>query len=185
MQYHAIPCNTMQHYAIPCNTMQNHAMPCKTMPYHAIPCNIIQYHAIPCNTIQYHACLITADGAYHCPVGSIWPFFPQLHVQRLCVYFQKKYHNPFPYETKCSQPWKLKHKFTLLLALLFNISCWWPFCVIWWVLFIFLWGQIFVIYNTCQTWLRPWSRKSRIIVHPFLSEGTFFKARKFDRASIG
>ena len=34
----------------------------------------MQYHAIPGNTMQYHACLITADGAYHCPVGSIWLF---------------------------------------------------------------------------------------------------------------
>ena len=57
MQYHAIPCK-------PCNTMQHHALPCTTM----------QYHAIPCNIVQYHASLITADGAYHCPVGSIWPF---------------------------------------------------------------------------------------------------------------
>ena len=55
MQYPAITCNTMQYYAIQCNTMQ--------------------YHAIPCNTMQYHALLITADGAYHCPVGSIRPFF--------------------------------------------------------------------------------------------------------------
>merc|ERR1711873_80752 len=55
MQYHAIPINTMQHNAIPCNTMQ--------------------YHAIPSNTMQYHASLITADGAYHCPVGSIMAIF--------------------------------------------------------------------------------------------------------------
>ena len=30
--------------------------------------------------MQYHASSITADGAYHCPVGSIRPFFlPLLH----------------------------------------------------------------------------------------------------------
>ena len=29
--------------------------------------------AIPCNTMQYHA-----DGAYHCPVGSILPFLSPL-----------------------------------------------------------------------------------------------------------
>ena len=85
MQYHAIPCNTMQYHAIPCsnmqypaspwNTMQIHAIPCNTKQCHAIPCNTMQYHAIPCNTMQYHACLLSADGAYHCPVGSIWPFF--------------------------------------------------------------------------------------------------------------
>ena len=34
----------------------------------------MQYHATPCNTMQYHTSLITTDGAYHCPVGSIWPF---------------------------------------------------------------------------------------------------------------
>merc|ERR1711884_311832 len=65
MQYHAIPCNTMQYHAIPCNTMQ----------YHAIQCNTMQYHAIPCNTVQYHGTLKTADGAYHCPVGSIMAIF--------------------------------------------------------------------------------------------------------------
>merc|ERR1711873_199784 len=39
----------------------------------------MQYHAIPCNTMQYnvihHASLITPDGAYHCPVGSIMAIF--------------------------------------------------------------------------------------------------------------
>merc|ERR1711949_124034 len=83
MQYHAIPCNTMQYHAIPCNTMhfyawntmQYHAIPCNTMQYHAIQCNTMQYHAIPCNTMQYHGTLITADGAYHCPVGSIMAIF--------------------------------------------------------------------------------------------------------------
>merc|ERR1711928_312567 len=82
MQYHAIPCNTMQNIAIPCNTMQYHAIPCNTMQYHAIPCNTMQYNAIPCNTMQYLASLITADGAYHCPVGSIMAIF-ELQIQ-LC-----------------------------------------------------------------------------------------------------
>merc|ERR1719270_1326320 len=45
------------------------------MQYHAIPCNTMLYHAIPCNTMQYHGSLITADGAYHCPVGSIMAIF--------------------------------------------------------------------------------------------------------------
>ena len=75
MQYHTIQCNTMQYHAIQCNTMQYHAIPCNTMQYHAIPCNTMQYNAIPCNTMQYHASLITADGAYHCPVGSIMAIF--------------------------------------------------------------------------------------------------------------
>ena len=88
MQYHAIPCNTMQNHAKPCNTMQNYAIPCNTMQYYAIPCNTLQYHAIPCNTMQhysiqcntmqYYASFMTADGAYHCPVGSIWLFFSTL-----------------------------------------------------------------------------------------------------------
>merc|ERR1711978_515058 len=55
MQYHAIPGNTMHFYATQCNTMQ--------------------YHAIPCNTMQFHGTLITADEAYHCPVGSIMAIF--------------------------------------------------------------------------------------------------------------
>ena len=77
MQYHAIPCNTMHYHAIPCIKMQYHAIQCNTMQCHAITCNTMQYHAIPCNTINTmhrHTLLITADGAYHCPVGSIWPF---------------------------------------------------------------------------------------------------------------
>ena len=45
------------------------------MQYHAIPCNTMQYNAMPCYTMQYHASLITADGAYHCPVGSIRAIF--------------------------------------------------------------------------------------------------------------
>ena len=35
----------------------------------------MQYNAIPCNTMQYHASLITADGAPHCPLGSIMAIF--------------------------------------------------------------------------------------------------------------
>ena len=65
MQYNAIPCNTMKYHAIPCNTLQ----------YHAIPCNTMQYNVMPCYTMQYHSSLITADGAYHCPVGSIMAIF--------------------------------------------------------------------------------------------------------------
>ena len=75
VQYHIIPCNTMQYHGIPCNTMQYNAIQCTTMQYHAIPCNTMQYYAIQCNTMQYHASLITADGAYHCPVGSIMAIF--------------------------------------------------------------------------------------------------------------
>ena len=75
MQYHAIPCNTMQYHAISCNTMQ----------YHAIQCNTMQYHAKFCNTMQYHVSLITADGAYHCPVGSIRPFFNHIPVLSLSL----------------------------------------------------------------------------------------------------
>jgi len=35
----------------------------------------MQYHAIPRITMQYYASSITADGAYHCPVGSIMAIF--------------------------------------------------------------------------------------------------------------
>ena len=90
MQYHAIPCNTMQYNAIPCNTMQYHAIPCNTMQYHAIQCNTMQYNAMSCYTMQYHASLITADGAYHCPVGSIMAMFGSktLCFYPILVYFQ-------------------------------------------------------------------------------------------------
>merc|ERR1711940_41890 len=65
----------MQHHAKPYHTMQYHVILRNTMQYHAIPCNTMQYHAISCNTMQYHASLKTADGAYHCPVGSIMAIF--------------------------------------------------------------------------------------------------------------
>merc|ERR1712176_1001257 len=78
MQYHAIPCKTKQNQAKPCHTMQYNAITCNTMRYHAIQWNTMQYHAIPCDTMQYNALLITADGAYHCPVGSIMAIFDQL-----------------------------------------------------------------------------------------------------------
>ena len=55
--------------------MQYHAIPCNTMQYHAIQCDAMQHHAIPCNIMQYHTSLITSDGAYHCPAGSIRPSF--------------------------------------------------------------------------------------------------------------
>ena len=74
MQDNAIPCITIQYHVVPCNTMQYHSIQCNTMQHQEIPCNTMQYNAIPCIIMQYHACLITADGAYHCPVGSIWPF---------------------------------------------------------------------------------------------------------------
>ena len=54
--------------------MQYHVKPSNTVQYHAIQCNTMQYYAIQRNTMQYRASLITADGAYHCPVGSIRPF---------------------------------------------------------------------------------------------------------------
>ena len=94
MQYHAILCNTMQYHAIPCNTMQYHAIPCNAMQYHAIPCNTMQYHAIQWNTMLYHASLRTADGAYHCPVGSIMAIFYTLYHLRVliihCIFFSQE-----------------------------------------------------------------------------------------------
>ena len=74
--------------------MQHHAIPCNTMQYHATPCNTMQYRAAPCNTMQYHASLIAADGAYHCPVGSIRPFFQTncLHLSYIaCFVFRLLY----------------------------------------------------------------------------------------------
>ena len=65
----------VQDNAIPCNTMQYHAIPCTIMQYHAIQCNTMQDYAIQCNTMQYHTSVITAVGAYHCPVGSIMAIF--------------------------------------------------------------------------------------------------------------
>ena len=61
--------------------------------YHAITCNTIQYHELPCNTMQYHAPLITADGAYHCPVVSIRTFFHHSHMSLVVLSLLKKQKN--------------------------------------------------------------------------------------------
>ena len=66
--------------------MQYHAIPCNSMQYRAIPCNTMQYYAIQCNTMQYHASLITADGAYHCPVGSIMAIFTIHYWKNHCTW---------------------------------------------------------------------------------------------------
>merc|ERR1712038_742119 len=58
-----------------CKMVQDGARLCKMVQDSAIPCNTMQYHAIPCNTMQFHISFITADGAYHCPVGSIMAIF--------------------------------------------------------------------------------------------------------------
>ena len=92
MQYHAIQCNTMQYHLVLCNTVQYQPIPCNSMQFHAIPCITMQYHALPCNTMQYHACLITADGAYHCPVGSIWPFFHQNYSNKPNIFELDSHH---------------------------------------------------------------------------------------------
>ena len=81
--------------------MKYHAIQCNTMQYHAIPCNTMQYHAIPCNILQYHASLITADGAYHCPVGSIMAIFIMVRegcfqnsrIAKTCQYFGRFDHD--------------------------------------------------------------------------------------------
>ena len=74
VQYGAKWCKMVQDGARWCKIVQDNAITCNNMQYHTIPFNTMQYNAIPCNTMQYHASLNTADGAYHCPVGSIRPF---------------------------------------------------------------------------------------------------------------
>ena len=65
------------------------------MQYRAIACNAMQYNAIPCNTMQYHASLITADGAYHCPVGSIMAIFIYRIILWFCTLFYEHIPNHF------------------------------------------------------------------------------------------
>ena len=55
----------------------------------------MQYNAIPCNTMHYNASSITADGAYHCPVGSVMAIFSQIWdiCDILHVYFWDRLQN--------------------------------------------------------------------------------------------
>ena len=95
--------------------MQYHAKPCNNMQNHAIPSNTMQYYAIQYNTMQNHASLVTADGAYHCPVGSIMAIFNLLcgSFFVLCFVFlvtnsddQVKELGVFP--SRRSPPWVLR-----------------------------------------------------------------------------
>ena len=53
-----------------------------TLAYFCILLHTLAYRDMLWHTLAYSgiiiASLITADGAYHCPVGSIWPFFLSL-----------------------------------------------------------------------------------------------------------
>ena len=46
------------------------------MLWHPLAYSGILWHTLACSGILWHnqCIIITADGAYHCPVGSIWPF---------------------------------------------------------------------------------------------------------------
>ena len=66
----------------------------------------MQCRARPCNTMQYHASLIAADGTYHCPVGSIWPFLPSTKGCQL-----------LPPDGTCHNQWLLTKKYGALFDL--------------------------------------------------------------------
>ena len=53
------------------------------MQDNARKCKIVQDSARECNIVQCQASLITADGAYLCPVGSIRPFLTKFSEARL------------------------------------------------------------------------------------------------------
>merc|ERR1711978_866976 len=54
-----------------------HTLPYSGMFWHTLAYSGILWHTLAYSGIQciISASLITADGAYHCPVGSIWLFF--------------------------------------------------------------------------------------------------------------
>ena len=60
--------------------------------------------------MQYHACLITADRAYHCPVGSIWPFLDLRIRWKAKIYWLTDF-------------WTLSGE--IYMQVFFLLSCWW------------------------------------------------------------
>ena len=54
--------------------VQDGARWCKIVEDCARLCKIVQDSARQCKIVQDIADKLTADGAYHCPVGSIWLF---------------------------------------------------------------------------------------------------------------
>ena len=137
MHDHAIPCGIMQYRAIPYITLQYHSIPFNTthwhtlnsiqyntIQYHTKSCNTMQYHAISCNTMQYYASLISADGAYLRPVGSMMAFLQYVwEVLGRCSTNQKwKFRWFLPLGVEPPPP-LYRHKFPDICLHLFFVIC--------------------------------------------------------------
>ena len=73
-----ILCHTLAYSCILWHTLAYSGILWHTLAYsgillHTLAYSGILWHTLACSGI-INASLITADGAYHCPVGSIWPF---------------------------------------------------------------------------------------------------------------
>merc|ERR1712209_188289 len=71
--------HTLAYPGILWNTLAYSGILLHRLAYTGILLHTLAYSGILWHTLAYsgiiNASLITADGAYHCPVGSIWPFF--------------------------------------------------------------------------------------------------------------
>merc|ERR1712155_499300 len=88
LAYSGILWHTLAYSCIVCHTLAYSGILWHTLAYSGILWNTVAYSFIHWHTLAYSctlwhalaysgiisASLITADGAYHCPVGSIWPF---------------------------------------------------------------------------------------------------------------
>ena len=78
LAYSGILWHTLTYSGILWHTLAYSGIHWHTLAYSGILSHTLAYSGILWHALAYsgiiNASLITADGAYHCPVGSIWPF---------------------------------------------------------------------------------------------------------------
>merc|ERR1712092_35943 len=78
LAYSGIHWHTLAYSGILWHTLAYSCILWHTLAYSGTPWHILAYSGILWHTLAYSGIIsassITADGAYHCPVGSIWPF---------------------------------------------------------------------------------------------------------------
>merc|ERR1712107_136490 len=87
MGWHALAYSGILWHTLAYSGILRHTLAYSCILWHTLSCSGILWYTLAYSGILWHALayssiinasLITADGAYHCPVGSIWLFFTQL-----------------------------------------------------------------------------------------------------------
>ena len=89
LEYSGILWHTLAYSSILWHTLAYTDILWHTLAYSCILWHTLAYSGILWHALAYSgiisASLITADGAYHSPVGSIWPFFYLIGIYNKCM----------------------------------------------------------------------------------------------------